>query len=132
MPLRKNTDTVDEQAAAFGSLFDGGTLEIYTGTQPADPNSGATGSLLATITIPGTAFGSPSSGVIAKAGTWSALATATGTAGYCRMISADTLKTLDIQVSDTPGGNNMLINDLNIVNGNIVSVTSLTITIPPS
>lgn len=130
--LRKNVDLRNLQADALGAAFDGGTVEIYTGGQPADPNSGPTGSLLVTIPIPATAFGAASSGVIAKAGTWSAVATDTGVAGWARFISADTLKTFDVLVTEDPDDNDLLINDEDITLGNTVTVISLTITVPES
>lgn len=130
--LRKNDGLIDEQANFLGDLFDAGTLEIYTGSQPSDPNSGPSGSLLVTITIPNPAFGAPSAGVVAKAGTWSAVATDTGTAGWARFISADTLKTMDVVVTDTPGGNDLLINGIDITIGNTVTVVSLTLSEPAS
>lgn len=132
MPLQKNTALINAQVAAFGALFNGGTLEIYTGPQPADPNSAPSGSLLCTITIPNPAFGSPSGGVIAKAGSWSATAGASGTAGWARFTSSDTLKTMDAVVTNVPGGNDLLINSLAIVNGNTVTVVSLTLAEPES
>jgi hypothetical protein len=132
MPLRKNTAIRNAQADLLGSQFDAGTLLIYTGTQPADPNSAASGSLLATIVIPNPAFGAASGGAIAKSGTWSVVATGTGTAGYARFISADTLKTMDAVVTNIPGGNDLLINSLDIAIGNTVTVVSLIITNPES
>lgn len=132
MPLQKNTDTRNEQADFFGSLFDGGTLEIYTGAQPADPNSAASGSLLCTITLPNPAFGAASGGIITKTGTWSDTAGASGTAGWARFISSDTNKTMDAAVTDVPGGNDLLINNIDIVIGNTVTVVSLTLTTPES
>lgn len=128
MALRKNNGTINEQAEFLGGLFDGGTFEIYTGAQPADPNSGPSGSLLVTITIPTPAFGAAVAGVISKSGTWQAVAGATGTAGWARMISADTNKTLDITVGES--GTNAIIDDENVVNGNTITVTSFTITVP--
>lgn len=130
MALRKNTGTVNEQIDLLGSLFDGGTLEIYTGSQPSDPDDSPSGSLLATISIPNPAFGSPSDGVITKSGSWSATATDTGVAGWARFISSDTNKTMDVVVTDTPGGNDLLINTLSITVGNTVTVVSLTIAEP--
>src|SRR6187402_939084 len=118
MPLQKNEGTIDEQVTLLGSLFDAGTLEIRTGPQPADPNSAASGTLLCTITIPNPAFGSPTAGVISKSGTWSATAGASGTAGYARFISSDTLKTMDAVVTMVPGGNDLLISNTEIVIGN--------------
>lgn len=130
MALRKNNDMVNEQAAFFGGLFDNGTMEIYTGTQPADPNSAPSGTLLVTINIPVTAFGAPVAGVIAKNGTWQDVASDTGTAGWARLISSDTLKTLDISVSATGGGGDAIISSIAITSGNTITVTSFSVTIP--
>lgn len=131
MPLQKNIALRNFQAEIFDE-FDGGTIEIYTSTQPADPNDSPTGSLLATITLPSPAFGSPSSGVITKSGTWSTTATGTGTAGWARFISSDTNKTFDVVVTEDPTDNDLLINEADITTGNTVTVISLTITIPQS
>ena len=132
MPLRKNTAARNAEIEFKGSRYDGGTLEIYTGTQPADPNSAPSGSLLATIPIPNPAFAAASSGTIAKSGSWSVVATGTGVAGYARFISADTLETRDVVVTNIPGGNDLLINTLDIAIGNTVQVVSLTWTEPES
>jgi hypothetical protein len=128
MALRKNNDTVNEQADFLGSLFDGGTLEIYSGGQPADPNSGPSGSLLVTIDLPTPAFIAAVGGVIAKSGTWQEVASGTGTAGWARMISVDTLKTLDFTVGES--GTDAIINDDAVISGNTITVTSCTITVP--
>lgn len=130
MPLNKNEALRDEQVEFFGSIWDGGTLEIYEGAPPADPNDPPSGDLLATITIPNPAFGAASAGVIAKSGTWADTATDTGTAGYARFISSDTLKTMDVLITEDPGDNDLLINELDITIGNTVTVVSLTFTTP--
>jgi hypothetical protein len=130
MPLQKNIATRNEQIELLGSLFDGGTIQVRTGTQPPDPNSAATGTLLVTITIPNPAFNAPSSGTVEDVGGWTGTAVATGDAGWARFISSDTLKTMDVPVTNVPGGNDLLINTLGIVNGETVSVVSLTITEP--
>jgi len=130
--LRKNTGLRNIQADALGAVFNAGTLEIYTGGQPADPNSAPTGTLLVTITIPNPAFGSAVLGVISKSGTWSAVAVATGTAGWARFISSDTLKTFDVLVTEDPDINDLLINSADITLGNTVTVVSLTIETPAS
>jgi hypothetical protein len=132
MPLQKNTATRNIQITALGEIFDGGTLEIYTGSQPVSPNSAASGTLLCTITIPNPAFGSATAGVIEEAGSWSDTAVDTGTAGWARFISSDTLKTMDAAVTDVPGGNDLLINNIDIVVGNTVTVVSLTLEEPES
>lgn len=131
MALRKNAALRNAQAEFLASIFDGGTLEIYTGTQPADPNSSPSGDLLCTISIPNPAFGSATNGVVSKSGTWQDTATDTGTAGWARFISADTTMWMDVACSDTPGGgNNLLLDNVNIALGNTVTVVSLTLTVP--
>jgi len=128
--LRKNIDLRNVQADFLGSVFDAGTLEIYTGTQPADPNSAPTGTLLCTITLPNPAFGAAVAGVVTKAGTWADTATDTGTAGWARFISASTDETFDVVVTEDPLDNDLLINSADITIGNTVTVISLTVTIP--
>lgn len=130
MALRKNNDLVNEQADFLGGLFDGGTMKIYSGTQPADPNSGPSGTLLVTITIPSPAFGASVAGVISKAGTWQNTAVATGTAGWARIASADTVKTMDISVSESGGGGNAIISEENVVTSNTITVNSFSMTVP--
>lgn len=130
MALNKNDALRNEQVEFFGAIWDGGTIEIYSGAPPADPDSVPAGDLLATITIPATAFGAASSGAIAKAGTWSATATDTGVAGFARFISSDTLNVMDVLVTEDPVDNDLLINELNITVGNTVTVVSLTFTTP--
>lgn len=128
--LRKNTDLRNLQADALANVWDGGTIEIYTGGQPADPNSAPSGSLLATITLPTPAFGAAAAGVITKSGTWSTTATDTGTAGWARFISASTNETFDVLVTEDPDDNDLLINEADITIGNTVTVISMTITVP--
>ncbi len=126
--LRKNTDLRNVQADALGAVFNAGTLEIYTGTQPADPNSAPTGTLLVTITIPNPAFGAAAAGVISKSGTWADTAVDTGVAGWARFIG--TTETFDVVVTEDPGDNDLLINSVDVTLGNTVTVVSLTITVP--
>jgi len=130
MALRKNTGLRNAQADALGDFFDGGTVEIYTGAQPASANDAVSGTLLCTINIPTPAFGAASGGAIAKAGTWSASASDTGTAGYARIKSADGTKRFDVTVGEA--GTDMIINDDAILTGGVVTVTALTLTTPAS
>lgn len=130
MALRKNNALVNAQANFFGSQFDGGTLEIYSGAQPADPNDVASGTLLVTIDLPSPAFNTAVAGTITKAGTWQDTATGTGTAGWGRLISADTTKTADIAITESGGGGQGIINDDAVASGNTVTITSCSFTTP--
>lgn len=132
MALRKNTGLVNAQSEFNGGIWDGGTVEIYTGGQPANANTAPSGSLLATINIPTPAFGSATAGVVTKAGTWSDTGTGNGTAGWARFTSADTNKVMDVLCTETPGGNDLLLNTLAITIGITVTVVSLTLTEPAS
>lgn len=120
MALTQNDGTRNVLATAFGDLFNSGTLEIRT----------AADAVLATITLPASAFGSPTAGAISKNGTWSATASASGTAAKAVFISGDALKTAteDVGTSGTP----IIIDNASIVSGGTVTVTSYTYTVPAS
>lgn len=83
-------------ALGFSATFDGGVIEIYSGTQPPTADSAVTGTLLGTMTLASGAFtpGSPtngltfaaaSGGAVSKTGTWSFVGIAAGTAGWFRL-----------------------------------------------
>ena len=116
-----NANSRNELAAALGALFNSGTLEIRT-------SGGA--SLLATITLPATAFGSPSTGVVAKSGSWTATASGSGTARVGRFISSDTNKTMEVTIAESAA--EMIIDDEDIVSGGTVTISTFTITQPAS
>lgn len=120
MALTQNDGTRNILATAFGDIFNSGTLEIRT---VAD-------SVLATISLPATAFGSPTAGVISKNGTWSVSASASGIATKAVFISSDTLKTATVSVATS--GADMIIDNDNIVSGGTITVTSFTYTVPAS
>lgn len=109
----------------------GGTIKIYTGTQPATADTAASGTLLATFTLSTTAFGAASSGTITLAGTpLTVAAVATGTAGWFRLADSDGNEVLDGSVSTS--GAQINLNTTSITDGVNVSITSGTITMPTS
>jgi hypothetical protein len=123
MAYRINTAQRNRLAESGGSSFDGGTLEIRTGTQPASANDAASGTLLCTITLPSPAFAAPSGGVVAKSGTWAGTAGADGTAGYARFISSSGDRRMDGAV-----GAEVTLDNTSIQTGGTVTVTAATIT----
>lgn len=112
--MTHNTNTLNALATAFGNLFNSGTLEIRT----------AADAVLATISLPASAFGSPTGGAIAKNGTWSATASASGVAAKAVFIGGSNQSTVTVAAS----GAEMIINNVDIVSGGTVTVTAYTYT----
>lgn len=144
MGLRLSTAARNAAAAAIVALIDGGSgagvLRIYSGAQPAGPDTSPSGTLLAEFILSDPAFGSPSTGVVTLDITPSVedtSANATGTAGYFRLLdsteAASTgLGVVDGTVTATGGGGDLTLNTVSIVSGATVTVTSGTITMPAS
>lgn len=133
MTLRLDDDSRNVMADGLVDQFDGGTLIIYTGTQPASANDAPTGTVLATITLPTPAFGAAAAGVVAKSGTWQDVsADATGTAGWFRVSSAAGPGTYrwDGSVTATGGGGDMELDTTSITAGGTVTVSTCQLTMP--
>jgi hypothetical protein len=130
MSFRKNIALRNAQADAMADLWDGGTLKIYSGSQPASAEDAASGTLLATITLPTPAFGAAASGVVSKSGTWSAVAVATNTAGWGRFETASGSRKMDVSVAESAA--DLIIDNDAVVSGGVVTVTAFTITVPAS
>lgn len=104
-------------------------LRIYTGTQPADCATAASGSLLCTITLPSDWMNAASSGSKTMLGTWSATASAGGTAGYFRILdSAGTTCHVQGSVTATGGGGDLQLDNTSIANGQTVTISTFTLT----
>ena len=139
------TNTRISNAAAIAAcnaivdLIDGGSgagyIEIRTGAQPADPDTAASGTLLATLTCSDPAFGAaadaaPGGQATANSITDDTDADAGGTAGYFRAYDSDSNAIIDGEVGTS--GADMNLNSVEISAGATVSVTSWTITMPES
>lgn len=69
------TATRNRQVDSLGGTFyGGGTLQIYTGSQPVTPDTAPSGILIVEITLPATPWAPGSVGVAAKSGVWSDVA----------------------------------------------------------
>lgn len=118
------------------TAWNGGFMDLYTGAQPANADSAVTGTLLATVTLPATAFNAAASGSITLQGTWQcASAAATGTAGYFRMrLSGDaggaSATLVRMQGSVGTVGTDLILNNASISVGQQVTITAATITQP--
>lgn len=100
-----------------------GTMKIYSGSEPANCAAGDPAGLLVTITLPAT-FLTSSGGVTTLAGTWSANASAAGTAACFRIYDASGT-TCVVQGNTT---SDLVLNNTNIASGQTVTVTSFTVT----
>lgn len=122
--------------AGLGPAFDGGTcvLELRNGTQPANANTAPAGSVLATVTLPSDSFSAAASGTIAKAGTWSGTASATGTPTWFRIRTAGdagTTNTTDKRL-DGAVGSDLTLDSSTVTSGQTITVATATFTQPAS
>lgn len=109
-----------------------GSLKIYTGSQPADADTTPAGTLLVTITLAATAFGSASSaGTATLASTpRTGTAVAAGTAGCFEVVSGGGLKVFQGTVTATGGGGDLTVDNTSIAVSQVVNISSLTYTQP--
>jgi hypothetical protein len=128
MTIRFNTATRNMMADALGASLASATLSIYTGTQPADPNSAATGTKLVDITINGFSAAATGSASLVTAPANVGTSVAAGTAGWGRVVH--TGGTIDGSVGTS--GTDFTINSTAISNGSAVTLTAMTIVQPAS
>ena len=128
---RLSTSARDVQLNAFRTEFDNGYLRIYSGAQPATPNTAASGVLLAELRFNATFAAAVSGGgpLTANAITDDSAADATGTAGYFRCLKADgTTPLIDGEVGTS--GANLNMNNTSIQINARITVTSFTHALP--
>ncbi len=103
------------------------TLEIRTGSAPANCAAADTGSVLASLTLPSDWLTASSSGAKAKNGTWAGTASGTGTAGHFRIKAGATCHQQGT-VTATGGGGDMTVNNTSIASGQTVTVDTYSLT----
>lgn len=111
--------------------YNSGYILIYTGTQPATPDTALSGqTLLAQLRFNATAWGVASNGVAtANAITGDSSADNTGTATWFRMLQSDgTTVIADGEVGTS--GADLNLNSVSIQAGATVNITSMTLTQP--
>ena len=121
---------------AIVDLLDGGTLRIYDGTQPADPDTAvSTQNILSEHTLGTPAFGAASDGNPGGEATANAIAddtsaNNTGTATWFRISLSGGAAAIDGTAGTS--GTDLIIDDANIVSGQTVKVNSCVLTMPES
>lgn len=117
-------------ADAVTSRVNGGSLQIYAGTKPADPDSALGGAtLLASLPFSATAFGAAADGVATANAITAATASNGGTASFFRAFASNgSTAVFDGEIGTSASDLNL--NSTNISSGAEVSVTSFTYTQP--
>lgn len=131
--LKIAQNTAQTQATALvGAFTNTSTLNIYSGAQPATPETGLSGNtLLATITLPASAAFTSSNGVMTAAAISNATIIATGTAAWFRWVKSDGT-TVIADGSVGTSGADMNISSVAFASGATLATSSFTLTIPSS
>ena len=104
-------------------------MRIYSGSVPATTATAASGTLLASGTLPADWMNAASGGTKTLLGTWTLTGAAAGTAGYFRVLDS-TGTTVGIQgtVTATGGGGDMTLDNTSIAVSQVVNITTFTLT----
>lgn len=114
---------------AWGALLNGGTIEVRTGSRPADTATAASGTLLGTLSFSATAFATTSTRTLtANSITQDSGADADGTVGYVRLKTSGGVAQADLTVG--VGSGECQFNSLTATTGLPISFSSLAITLP--
>ena len=114
-------DAVESTAGASAKL------QIRTGAQPATCATADAGTLLCEITLPSDWMAAASAGVAAKSGTWQGTASAAGVAAHFR-IKNNAGTVCHMQGSVGQGSGDLSLDNTNIANGQVVTISSFSIT----
>lgn len=116
---------IDAIETAIGSAP---TLEIRSGTVPANAAAADSGTVLATMTLPADWMAAASAGVKTLLGTWQDLAAdAAGTAGHFR-IKVGATTHIQGTVTLSGGGGDMTVDNTNMAVGQQITITSFSLT----
>ncbi len=129
--LKVSYTTADQQANALvGAFTNGAVLRIYDGVQPATPETAVTTqNLLATAVLGNPAFGAASNGVISSGAISSVTITASGTASWFRLLKSDGATPI-LDGSVGASGSDLNVNTTSFVIGALLSISSLSYTVP--
>ena len=128
--MKLSTTARNAACNAVVDLADNGYVRIYSGSAPANPQTAASGTLLAELRFNATAFGAAATGAAtANAFTADSSANADGTAGYARLLQSDG-STVIADCSVGTSGADINLNSLSISTGFEVQITSMTYTQP--
>ena len=129
--LKVAQNTAQAQAAALvGAFTNSSTVNIYSGAQPATPETAITSQvLLATITLPASSAFTSSNGVMTAGAISNATIGTSGTAAWFRWVKSDGT-TVIADGSVGTSGADMNLNSVALSAGATLATTSFTFTIP--
>ena len=117
------------QATAMAPLANSGFIDIFAGTQPANPETAAGSTALATFALPATFAASITNGVITANAITSVTIANSGTATWFRCWESNhTTPLFDGSVGTS--GADMNLNSTSLAAGALLNITSLTFTVP--
>lgn len=132
--LRLATTARNAAATAVVGLLDAGpaagTIQLRSGSMPATPQTAASGTLLATVTLSDPAGGAPSTGVVTIADPASVTGVGDGTAGWARFLDSTGAAVMDCDVTATGGGGALTLSTTTISTGVTVDMGAITYTVP--
>jgi hypothetical protein len=121
---------LDAYEAAIGAAA---VLRFYSGSMPANCAAARTGTLLASITLPSNWMADAASGAKALAGSWSGAGVSGAGAGtnigYFSIFDASGTTCHDQgTVTVTGGGGDMTLDNINIADGQVISISAFALT----
>ena len=132
MAIQQSTTIRNAEAEAFRTtLVASPVLKIFTGAAPANCAAANTGTELVSMTLPATPLSAASAGAVAKSGTWTGTAIASGTGGHFRLYASDGVtchKQGVIGFTDSPQDMDLAQGSAAIVSGQVITVASYTFT----
>jgi hypothetical protein len=124
-----NNNFKNDVLDSFDATFNSGTLTIRTGASPGAGNA-ASGTVLATITLPADAFAAAVAGSKAKQSTWEdTSADASGDAGHFRLTNGAATRVVDGDITVTGGGGAMEVDSIEFTAGQSFTITAFTFSI---
>ena len=132
MTVALNDNLRNRQVDSVGSDLDSGFIDIYDGTQPADPNDPPDGNLLVSCALDADAYAAAVGGSASKNGTVQGTAVADGVATYAQQRNAANTRWMYGSVTASGGGGDVELTTTTIVTDQIVTISSSIITQPAS
>jgi len=130
MALRLSNQLRTDMVTAIQTALTGGDVQIYTGAQPAGPDTVASGTLLGTIPLGSPVFSSITDGEGLLTVPIEVVATNAGTAGYARFRTSGGLARIDASITEAGGGGDLIIDTATVAVDDTLRIISYTLTMP--